>query len=188
MSYDITLNDPVSGAVIEFDKPHQMKGGTYQVGGSRDAWLNITYNYSQYYYDASEDDPRFIGKLPDDRETDKPRNLGIRGIYGKTGAESITMLQDMIRRITEKYSKDGEWITTKREEIRCIDNKTGKVLEFMDRIGVDPKTYHEEKYIEKVFEGTNRDYWKDTAGNAIRPLFHLIAFAQMRPDGIWNGD
>ena len=72
MSYDITLNDPVSGAVIEFDKPHQMKGGTYQVGGSRDAWQNITYNYSQYYYDASEDDPRFIGKLPDDRETDKP--------------------------------------------------------------------------------------------------------------------
>ncbi len=43
MSYDITLKDPVTHEIIEFDEPHQMK----------------------------------------------PKNLGIRGIYGKTGAEWV---------------------------------------------------------------------------------------------------
>lgn len=32
------------------------------------------------------------------------------------------------------------------------------------------------------------DYWKATEGNAKRALCGLLAFAQMRPDGIWEGD
>lgn len=95
MSYDIYLKDPVTKEVIEFDEPHQMKGGMFAVGGTTEAWLNVTYNYAQYYYDATEGDDRFFGKL----WYDEPKNLGIRGIYGKTGAESIRMLQDMICRI-----------------------------------------------------------------------------------------
>lgn len=83
MSYDITLKDPVTHEVIEFDEPHQMKGGMYAIGGTKEAWLNITYNYANYYYDAAEGDDRFFGKL----WYDEPKNLGIRGIYGKTGAE-----------------------------------------------------------------------------------------------------
>lgn len=43
MSYDINLKDPITNEVIEFDEPHQMKGGMYAVGGTREAWLNITY-------------------------------------------------------------------------------------------------------------------------------------------------
>ena len=31
-------------------------------------------------------------------------------------------------------------------------------------------------------------YWTPTKENAIRPLYQLLAFAQMRPDGIWAGD
>ena len=138
MSYDIELKDPVMGETINFDNPHQMRGGTYQVGGSTEAWINITYNYSGYYYDATENDPRFFGKTKNDYPEEEPRNLGIRGIYGKTGAESIPMLRDMIRRITEKYSKDGEWITTDRDEHGCI---------------------------EKVFEGVSTNYWKATEGH-----------------------
>ena len=141
MSYDIYLKDPVTKEVIEFDEPHQMKGGMFAVGGTREAWLNITYNYANYYYDATEGDDHFFGKL----WYDEPKNLGIRGIYGKTGAESIPMLQDMIERI--KKMPDEE----------CDDpDVTG--------------------------------YWKPTTENAIRPLYQLIAIAQMRPDGIWDGD
>lgn len=141
MSYDITLKDPVTHEIIEFDEPHQMKGGMYAIGGTREAWLNITYNYANYYYDATEDDDRFFGKL----WYDEPKNLGIRGIYGKTGAESIRMLHDMICRIEPMPDEE------------CDDPEcTG--------------------------------YWKPTAKNAIRPLYQLIAMAQMRPDGIWDGD
>ena len=31
-------------------------------------------------------------------------------------------------------------------------------------------------------------YWVPTRANAIRPLYQLLALAQMRPDGIWEGD
>lgn len=72
MSYDIYLKDPVTKEVIEFDEPHQMKGGMFAVGGTREAWLNITYNYANYYYSATEGDDRFFGKL----WYDEPKNLG----------------------------------------------------------------------------------------------------------------
>lgn len=32
------------------------------------------------------------------------------------------------------------------------------------------------------------DYWEPTEGNAKRALMHLIAMAQLRPDGVWEGD
>lgn len=31
-------------------------------------------------------------------------------------------------------------------------------------------------------------YWMPTRENAIKPLYSLLAFAQMRPDGVWDGD
>lgn len=43
-------------------------------------------------------------------------NCGIRGIYGKIGLESMSMLKDLALRIESKYKKDGKWIITKRRE------------------------------------------------------------------------
>lgn len=118
MSYDIELCDSVTREVIELDEPHQMRGGTYCVGGTTELYLNVTYNYSKYYY-------RVMGEK------------GIRTIYGLTGAESIPILEAAISQLGND---------------------------------VDP------------------DYWKPTEGNAKRPLYQLLAFAKMRPDGIWDGD
>jgi hypothetical protein len=75
MSYDIDLCDPVTGDVLVLEAPHQMKGGTYAVGGSSEASLNITYNYAPIFVDV------FGYK-------------GIRWIYGKTAAETIQDLQE----------------------------------------------------------------------------------------------
>lgn len=41
-----------------------------------------------------------------------------------------------------------------------------------------------QKYIEQGVTG----YWVATRENAIRPLYQLLAMAQMRPDGVWEGD
>jgi hypothetical protein len=49
MSYDLCLNDPVTGECLQFDEPHHMRGGTYCVGGERWAKLNITWNYGKHY-------------------------------------------------------------------------------------------------------------------------------------------
>lgn len=52
MSYDINIVDPTTGETIETTDPHHIAGGTYQVGGTTRLWLNITYNYSPFYYRA----------------------------------------------------------------------------------------------------------------------------------------
>lgn len=74
MSYDIDLTHPVTGEVLQIDELHQMKGGTYCLGGMTEASLNITWNYGSRYRAAFGDE-------------------GIRTIYGMTGAESLPVLK-----------------------------------------------------------------------------------------------
>ena len=80
MSYDIRLNDPKTGKTIKFDEPHQLKGGTYEVGGCPEAWLNVTYNYTKHFSQA-------LGEK------------GVGVIYGKTGKESIPILKKAISKL-----------------------------------------------------------------------------------------
>lgn len=78
MSYDIELCDPVSNSVLLLDEPHQMKGGTYEVGGTRECCLNVTYNYGKHFYRVMDSEK------------------GIRVLYGMTGAQSIPVLKQAI--------------------------------------------------------------------------------------------
>ena len=119
MSYDIELTDPVTGEVLEVDHKHRIEGGTYQLGGTTELRLNITYNYGG-----------ILRKVLDP-------NKGIRVLYGLSGAESIPLLLDAI-----------------------------------DQLG----------------DELNDDYWKATEGNVKTALYGLLAFARMRPDGVWQGD
>ncbi len=118
MSYDISLRHPVAKEVLEMDFPHQIKGGNYAVGGTQEAWLNVTYNYAEHFYNV-------LGEK------------GIRTIYGMTGAESIPVLKAAMK---------------------------------------------------KLGDDVDEDYWKSTEGNAKAALAGLLALAQMRPDGVWDGD
>ena len=196
MSYDIHLTERVSGETIKLPIKHIMTGGTYQAdydertktfspAAIQDAWLNITYNYSRYYYEAAEGDERFYGV--EDRNDDGYHNCGIRGIYGKTGLDSIPMLRDLASRIESKYRKvDGEWITTKRK-MTVFRDMEGKERHPLEILGNETE-YTKEEYEVEVNEGINSDYWTSTAGNAIKPLYQLLVFAELRPDGVWDGD
>ena len=196
MSYDIHLTERVSGETIKLPIKHMMTGGTYQAdydertktfspAAIQDAWLNITYNYSRYYYEAAEGDERFYGV--EDRNDDGYHNCGIRGIYGKTGLDSIPMLRDLASRIESKYKKvDGEWITTKRK-MTVFRDMEGKERHPLEILGNETE-YTKEEYEVEVNEGINSDYWTSTAGNAIKPLYQLLVFAELRPDGVWDGD
>lgn len=135
MSYDISLCDPVTKDTLETETPHMIRGGTYAVNGTTKMWLNVTYNYSRWYYK----DYAFGEK-------------GIRSIYGLTGAESIPVLKKVISGL---QSSDEDMT---EEEIR--------------------------DFVEHGAAG----YWLPTRENAIKPLYQLLAFAQMRPDGVWKGD
>ena len=122
MSYDISLRDPVTKEIVHFDSPHQMTGGAFAVGGTTEAWLNITYNYAKWY--------RIDGVFLDKGED----HNGIRSIYGLSGAESIPILQHAIqalesmdKNITEEEIKDfenrgvtGYWIPTRENAIKPL--------------------------------------------------------------------
>lgn len=192
MSYDITLNDRVTGETLHVNNPHFMTGGTYAVGGTTELWLNITYNYAHYYYEATDGDPRFahdeVSAYHSDGTTGPVvTEYGIRGIYGKTGAESIQMIKDMIARIEERYKKNDEWISTKRTKTKYFDEH-GTEQEDAYKLIIYGKSYTKQEYEIEVNEGPDENYWEPTAGNAIKPLYQLLAFAEMRPDGVWDGD
>ena len=135
MSYDISLVDPVTKETLIMDSPHQMRGGTYAVGGTDEMWLNVTYNYGRWY----RKDYAF-GKN------------GIRSINGLSGAESISVLKNAIAGLEES-----------KEELP-------------------------EEAVNRCLEQGVSGYWMPTRENAIRPLYQLLAMAQMRPDGVWESD
>lgn len=207
VSYDIYLKDRVSGKTIELPTKHIMTGGTYRADYDEktglfspqpisEAWLNVTYNYAHYYYEATEGGPRFahdeISAYYADGTTGPVKTeYGIRGIYGKTGAESLPLFDDMIARIEAKYKVNGKWISTDRERRRYLDAKTHKELDFWNDVmnkKMPEGSYIVEKYTVSVNEGPNSDYWEATAANAIKPLIQLKTMASLRPDGVWDGD
>lgn len=117
MSYDFDLTDPVTGETLHAEGTHQIRGGTYALGGTTELSLNITYNYSRHFCQIFGSD-------------------GIHILNGKTGAETIPLL------------KEG---------------------------------------ISKLGNDVQDDYWQATEGNAKQALHGLLAFATMRPDGVWKG-
>lgn len=124
MSYSISLVDPVSRENLQLDSPHQMQGSTYAVGGTCDAWLNITYNYARWY----RKDGVFPGK---DEDGD---SLGIRAIYDLSSADSIPVITQAIHALegmedglTEEEIRkfkdngaSGYWLPTRANAIRPL--------------------------------------------------------------------
>ena len=45
MSYDVSLNDPVTKETLRLPHKHFMTGGTYVEGGTDELLLNVTSNY-----------------------------------------------------------------------------------------------------------------------------------------------
>ena len=122
MSYDISLIDPVSKETLCAEFEHEMTGGTYAVGGTKELWLNGTYNYADWYYK-----PGVFGPT-------KEESKGIRTIYGMSGSESIPVLQKAIsalkamdedisdeeRRQCEEQGATGYWMPTRDNAIRPL--------------------------------------------------------------------
>ena len=87
MSYGIWLKD-ATGATITFPEPHHITGGTYAIGGTQEAWLNITWNYAPFYYEHIDPDK------------------GIRFLYGKTAQEVVHLLAPIIGKLGTERSDD----------------------------------------------------------------------------------
>ena len=90
MSYNVYLTNR-EGETIYFEDPHMFTGGTYAENGTREAWLNVTYNYT----------PIINGVFKEVGLGD----LGLRGLNGKTVAETIDKM------ITAMYLLNPETVS-----------------------------------------------------------------------------
>ena len=78
MSHDIDLTCAHCGEVLHMPESFT-DGGTYCIGGTDECSLNVTYNYANLYADV----------FPNEGLT----NGRISWLYGKTGGETIDVLQ-----------------------------------------------------------------------------------------------
>lgn len=99
MSYDIELVDPVTRKTLQLDAPHHMRGGTYAIGGTTEARLNVTYNYFPQFARVFADSHELRAQAPDWMHADRMPVRGIRTIYGLTGAESLPVLDAAIAQL-----------------------------------------------------------------------------------------
>lgn len=180
MSWDFDLKDPVTKKVLELPSEHLMTGGTYRASYDentgefspmpiKEATLNITYNYSKYYYEAL-------------KETQYSKD-GIRCLDEMPAADSILVLTTMIQNIEKNYKVDDEFISTQKE--RWFKDEYGLPYEqFTPRYLQIQSEPYKKKVM--VYEGNTDNYWEDTAANALRPLYQLLTMAKLRPDGVWE--
>ena len=100
MSYDIRLKEPIGGETCTLTVPHHMRGGTYALGGTPKAEINVTYNYVEHFH-------RVLGEE------------GIRSIYGMTGAESIPVLEAAAAKLSDDIDPDY-WKATEGNAKKAI--------------------------------------------------------------------
>lgn len=95
MSYDIFLKDPVTKETITINDAHFMRGGTYQIGGSNELSLNITYNYADILHNVLKPDKTGCGY-----------KSGIRSLYGMTALDASQYLETAIAQLKNDVSND----------------------------------------------------------------------------------
>lgn len=93
------------------------------------------------------------------------------------GTHAVDGTTELWLNVTYNYSKHFYRTIDNAKGIRFIYGMTGA-----ESIPVMKKA------IDQLKDDVSDNYWEATEGNAKRALLGLLALAQMRPDGVWNGD
>lgn len=109
MSWDFDLCDAVTNKTLKTEEKHEIKGGTYCIGGTNEMTLNITYNYSD-----------IINKKMKELEIGEEDCYSyVYYISGKTGAEVIAPLKRLIASLKDDVGKDY-WTPTEGNAKRAL--------------------------------------------------------------------
>ena len=85
MSHDVRL---VDSDIVLVSRQKISEGGTHVSCGTNECELNVTYNYSPLFYEVF------------------PNDEGLKWLYGKTGKESIPVLEQAVERLGTKRDSD----------------------------------------------------------------------------------
>ena len=106
MSYDIRLIDHTTHKVLEAENPHFMQGGTFCPGGTKELWLNITYNYAAMLCKVLQRD------VIDQSNGRRTTLVGLDAINGIYAAETISMLRKAINSLSDEGANESYWHPT----------------------------------------------------------------------------
>ena len=106
MSYDVRLIDHTTHKVLEADNPHFMQGGTFCPGGTKELWLNITYNYAAVLCKVLQRD------VIDQSNGQRTTLVGLDAINGLYAAETISMLRKAINSLSDEGANESYWHPT----------------------------------------------------------------------------
>ena len=95
MSWDIDIHDSENGKLVVLHDKHNLRGGTYQIGGTREACLNITYNYGKFYHPLME----------------RNGETGLSCLTGATVKEGIKIVSKALTKL-EGQPSGNYWDTT----------------------------------------------------------------------------
>ena len=111
MSWDVKIIDK-EGKIVRLSKKHT-EGGTYQLGGTDRAELNVTYNYSEHFTEV-------LG-------------CNFRELDGKTVKEVIPILEKAVKKLGDNPDKDY-WKATKGNAGHALTVLLDMVKEAYDMI------------------------------------------------------
>lgn len=106
MSYDVRLVDHTTHKVLEAENPHFMQGGTFCPGGTKELWLNITYNYAAVLCKVLQRD------VIDQSSGQRTTLVGLDAINGIYAAETISMLRKAINSLSDEGANESYWHPT----------------------------------------------------------------------------
>lgn len=177
MSYDVDLVDS-NNATIFLPYSHS-EGGTYVQGGTNEASLNITYNYSKFYYETID------------------KEDGLRWLHDKLAGETVDRLFAAVKilgvnRYTDEYlvikadltwgQLSGNKPTTHQQE---FINQYLPNFPSQDDVELLSDSIKELGKSLKVLYDTG-GYWKATPGNAGHALNILLNWALQCPNSKWQ--
>jgi len=87
--------------------PHNLKGGTYVVGGTRELWMQVTHNYNDFLAEALQES-------------------SLDCLQGKTVKETLPLLETAVQVLSQKYNNpmpsERYWDATAGNALKALQD------------------------------------------------------------------
>lgn len=187
MSYSVEIQDPKTKCTIEVAHKHDIKGGTYCLGGTNRLELNVTYNYSAFY-----NRPEVLGASEQEKaEHDKEwisEHTGFRRLSGmEVSAASFLLLKAIKELRTLHLDEDGEWYDMETKysaetlkKLKELNTSLAKAMRegnHEDAEFIKDRIHFMESFCQRPL-----GYWAPTEANARDALTNLLNLCLLAPD------